>query len=633
MADTNFTNGETIPLAWIQDVNNTVYRALGAAGTAPTTPAQTLANIGAASLGGLVTQTFNAAPATASTHVTTLAQVQGLITSGTAGVSSWNSRSGAVTMTSGDVTTALGYVPASASAQVSSFNTRTGAVTLTSTDVTTALGYTPTSGSANAFTQLGLTQGAVAASSVAWGAATNQVTWRANPTANYPVGGCLFKLGLAAGTESGWTSNPNASTGNNDFVTFYPYASSSSARTRIWGANPVVENLPGYDASTWAVEANVNNAANASPPQIYGNANHKLGFVFVSGGNYPVTAGFVSTATTTGNSNYTSYYSQNVINQHFWAAPGQSDGTTAFLDSSNASTSFAVAGGSKVTGIDLAAGSATYSSSMGLRLPNNIGVVSKNAAGTGTIVLIYGDPGNNCQIGVHASAIGVNAPLAPTTDNSLNCGSAANRWTAVWAVNGTIQTSDPSLKTDLAPLPEALPLVQALEPKTYRWKVGGKELQKKLVKKKIHEKRVWLENEFYVELIDGKAVQKSREVTREEYLWDEYPVFEEDGSPHMLTMAHGRHGSVTQQAIHRVPRMVEVEVEESVPVDREGKRTHWGFLATDVRDAFAKTGLDFAGYVLGEDGTHHMRPDQLIPVLWKAVQELSAEVEKLKAKL
>lgn len=61
-------------------------------------------------------------------------------------VSRFNNRTGVVTLTSTDVVNALGYTPAASgggSAGVSSFNTRTGAVTLTSGDVTTALGYTP----------------------------------------------------------------------------------------------------------------------------------------------------------------------------------------------------------------------------------------------------------------------------------------------------------------------------------------------------------------------------------------------------------------------------------------------------------------------------------------------------------
>jgi len=100
----------------------------------------------------------------------------------TIGVSSFNTRTGAVTLSSSDVTTALGYTPLSSivgiiaggdlggtypnpsviwtngygtydtryapigGSVVSSFNTRTGAITLLSADVTGALGYTPYNG-------------------------------------------------------------------------------------------------------------------------------------------------------------------------------------------------------------------------------------------------------------------------------------------------------------------------------------------------------------------------------------------------------------------------------------------------------------------------------------------------------
>jgi hypothetical protein len=75
---------------------------------------------------------------------------------------------------------------------------------------------------------------------------------------------------------------------------------------------------------------------------------------------------------------------------------------------------------------------------------------------------------------------------------------------------------------------------------------------------------------------------------------------------------------------------VEEDVEEVIYVDRPGKRTHWGFLASDVKAAFDKTGLDFGGYVKDEEGMEHLRPDQLIPVLWKAIQELKLEFDNYK---
>lgn len=81
----------------------------GTAQAVPRSQADTLY----APVSGSSTQVFNAAPATASTQVTTLAQVQALIASGTAGVSSFNSRTGNVTLTSADVEGALGFTPVS----------------------------------------------------------------------------------------------------------------------------------------------------------------------------------------------------------------------------------------------------------------------------------------------------------------------------------------------------------------------------------------------------------------------------------------------------------------------------------------------------------------------------------------
>ena len=94
-------------------------------------------------------------------------------------------------------------------------------------------------------------------------------------------------------------------------------------------------------------------------------------------------------------------------------------------------------------------------------------------------LLILTSGGVQFQVG--SASILANAPtaigghLTPLNDNVATCGSSARKWSEVWAVNGTIQTSDARLKTDVAPLPEALPLVAAIEPVTWRWKQGDAE--------------------------------------------------------------------------------------------------------------------------------------------------------------
>lgn len=50
--------------------------------------------------------------------------------------------------------------------------------------------------------------------------------------------------------------------------------------------------------------------------------------------------------------------------------------------------------------------------------------------------------------GVHIST----TPIFPDSDNAISCGKSGNRWTAVFAVNGTIQTSHSSTKTEIEDL-------------------------------------------------------------------------------------------------------------------------------------------------------------------------------------
>src|SRR2546423_10786788 len=63
--------------------------------------------------------------------------------------------------------------------------------------------------------------------------------------------------------------------------------------------------------------------------------------------------------------------------------------------------------------------------------------------------------------------------VLPDVDNSLNLGSSTNRWSAVFAVNGTIQTSDVRLKREIANLKYGLNQVMQLRPVSFQWKEGN----------------------------------------------------------------------------------------------------------------------------------------------------------------
>ena len=74
-----------------------------------------------------------------------------------------------------------------------------------------------------------------------------------------------------------------------------------------------------------------------------------------------------------------------------------------------------------------------------------------------------------------------------------------------------------------------------------------------------------------------------------------------------------------------------IDIVDGVSVSKPGKRTHWGFMADQVKAAAAPCGIDFAGYVKSPDGVEGTRPDELLAVLWGAVRELSAQVTALQA--
>jgi len=150
--------------------------------------------------------------------------------------------------------------------------------------------------------------------------------------------------------------------------------------------------------------------------------------------------------------------------------------------------------------------------------------------------------------------------LYPETDNTVSLGLSGFRWSAVWAANGTIQTSDQRTKTQITDAALGSDFIKSLRPVSYRWIEGGK-----------------------------------RDTGERD----------EDGN----------------------------YIYESVP----GTRTHWGFIAQEVKQVVDAAGVDFGGWVLTDkddpDSQQALRYDQFIAPLTKALQETMAELEALKAEV
>lgn len=161
---------------------------------------------------------------------------------------------------------------------------------------------------------------------------------------------------------------------------------------------------------------------------------------------------------------------------------------------------------------------------------------------------------------------------APGDDNATRLGHPSRRWAEIFAGSGTINTSDGNLKTSVIPLNLGLTFVNAVEPKSYHF--------------------------------------KDRHFDH---------TYDEDGN--ILVVGE----------------------------DNTFGRAHYGFIAQDIKQAIIDSGEDplLAG-VWCEDELEAnpndpdlpttaeglrkiqgIRHDELIPILWKAVQELSARVEVL----
>lgn len=82
--------------------------------------------------------------------------------------------------------------------------------------------------------------------------------------------------------------------------------------------------------------------------------------------------------------------------------------------------------------------------------------------------------GSNVGIGIAGptTKLQVAGEISPAVDNSYSLGDAALRFTAVYAVNGTIQTSDIRQKLDIQLSDLGLDFINQLRPVSYRWNNG-----------------------------------------------------------------------------------------------------------------------------------------------------------------
>jgi hypothetical protein len=70
------------------------------------------------------------------------------------------------------------------------------------------------------------------------------------------------------------------------------------------------------------------------------------------------------------------------------------------------------------------------------------------------------------------SKMNINGGITPSVDNSVDFGTSSYRWQALYAANGTIQTSDQREKTDIIDSPLGLDFICKVKPVAYKFKIG-----------------------------------------------------------------------------------------------------------------------------------------------------------------
>jgi hypothetical protein len=318
-------------------------------------------------------------------------------------------------------------VPPAAGGGVSSFNTRTGAITLLNTDVTSALGYTPVNpGVANTFTANqtinNLTVGLVTGSSYPGILSTTAVGVLGNST-NY----------VAVFTGGGFTSFiPAADDAINLGASGFTWKTIYLKNQFIWNGYSITAPT-GSTATflrndgTWAapVSAGVSsfNSRTGAVTLTSGDVTGALGFTPISSGGAlgtPSSGNLANCTFPTLNQNTTG----NAATATFATSAGSASTATSAATATSASTA------ANLSGATLSTSSYTLVSS------NNI-IALQSSAGNGVFVN------------------GSGASFSASSDNAMSLGTSGFRWTTVYATTGTINTSDATQKTEIADLTAA----------------------------------------------------------------------------------------------------------------------------------------------------------------------------------
>lgn len=257
---------------------------------------------------------------------------------------------------------------------------------------------------------------------------------------------------------SNWMQITNSATGTGTYDGFF-YGVSASGQPQIWGEG---------DLAVYTGSGTTNNLTMT----MKANGNVGIGTTTFNATNperLVVDAGVTTSFNViSGKGSINNYLQLNIQNSSSGSAA--SSDVVATADNGNETINF----------VDMGINSSTYTGSGILGGINNAYLYATGndfAIGNGTpakdlVFFTGGTAAANEKMRVTAAAV------QPGTDNATTMGTATKRWSVVYAVNGTIQTSDVRLKKNILPLTYGLNEIMRLEPVSYNWKdnTGGNKI-------------------------------------------------------------------------------------------------------------------------------------------------------------
>jgi hypothetical protein len=285
------------------------------------------------------------------------------------------------------------------------------------------------------------------------------------------------------------------------------------------------------------------------------------------------------------------------------------------------------------TAIDISTANATVAMALAADSPIKGGGVHLLSFSSGTNVVLMGESGVSFNV--------EGDDFSPLTNNATSLGISGQRWSEVYAVNGTINTSDVRQKNSIKRMEKKggmTRLLREVEPITFKFNEGGATIETVTEQKllPVYEE-VAVEVEESVLGQDGKARMVKTPRVEKRRVMDSFPVVDENGfqiidwtKPVKDKTGRIIRGPQPVPRVKKVPRLDYQTVVVKRAVSRPGVREHYGFAAEDFKGAFEKLGFgDFGGYVKGQDGIEGLRDHQITALLWQIVREMDARIVEL----